>query len=790
MLNTNKQSGILQSNLALQQKLKDRKAFQMFLDKPEHVTCDAPRGHLVKETPIQQFGAMFKDTFQDAKNLGVALKDGKSNDHSLGRMNDLGMKVGGGLIAAALMGKRATTNKKLMEIAGFGTFFSVMSLWPKVAIDLPTKLRFGFNPHQKYVDSQGRKKAFFQDNQYLPWDVWSKEDINKVADKMKVPTDLKDREEFTKEKMRTVALQDNTLWMLTAGFATPLLTSLACNRIEEGMRVPVANLVLLNVARQAKNNEASVAKLVQSAALFGAQDKQMQAIVDSLRKGTMPENIVDELGEIFNLTKVVKNGAFKDKLAGTCGGKGAAKDLVDKIFTKTFVFEDSALLKHITEGATEEEAKEALEALKGAKDSTLENVIKGIQGNRAATSLGDQPEWVKKLVGLMEDDEQLASFEKQAFGYDKDTLKRGADILEDIYSSGVKPAQAQMRLFARYSKSLEHVSGEKYNMTTRALVKALGLSGKDIQTIRNSSEASASNTIQELISKKLVEIAGDETKSSKFIKRLNREINKIDKGAGEGASKGKIAQKLGEITEAVTALFKKGFRFKGDTNEALKGTEMGRILQDGGLSELKLTAAKGEITAVNSTIVRIKNALELEKRIQDGTFMEKWNEIAKAHGINLGEAGGEDAVKKLARKIAWDTAYGGMMNKAYMDGNGGEFKTIIESTFPEAAKSAEWCKDTKNLIFGAVSIPYDSLNVAVQGVPQQNSIKFANLGETFTSVVKKQANQMYNDKKWMKVFGGMTIALVGITLVSQLFFGKVKNAELYEKKQDSFESGK
>ena len=247
--NTNNQSIIFKS-MDLQQKLQDRKVFDTYLSKTQsqRITCDKPRGHLVKENPIQMFGSMFVDTAKDVKNLGEAITNGTSNDHELGRMNDLGMKLGGALIAAGLMGTKATTNKKLMELFGFGTFFSVMSLWPKVAIDLPTYLMHGFNPHQKYMDSQGRKKQFFQDNQYLPWDVWTKEDINKVADRMGVPKNMKDREEYTKEKMRTIALHGNTLWMLSAGLATPLFNSLISNRIENAIEVTTANRYLKSIA--------------------------------------------------------------------------------------------------------------------------------------------------------------------------------------------------------------------------------------------------------------------------------------------------------------------------------------------------------------------------------------------------------------------------------------------------------------------------------------------------------------------------------------------------------------
>ena len=40
------------------------------------------------------------------------------------------------------------------------------------------------------------------------------------------------RREFIQEKMRKIALQNNTMWMLTAGFATPVMSALICNQTE------------------------------------------------------------------------------------------------------------------------------------------------------------------------------------------------------------------------------------------------------------------------------------------------------------------------------------------------------------------------------------------------------------------------------------------------------------------------------------------------------------------------------------------------------------------------------
>ena len=72
---------------------------------------------------------------------------------------------------------------------------------------------------------------------------------------------------------------------------------------------------------------------------------------------------------------------------------------------------------------------------------------------------------------------------------------------------------------------------------------------------------------------------------------------------------------------------------------------------------------------------------------------------------------------------------------------------------------------------------------------KSHGIRFADYGESVLNTFKKQINQMHNDRRWMKLFGGATIALLGITFISQLFFGKVKDEHLYQRKEnnDTFE---
>ena len=129
-----------------------------------------------------------------------------------------------------------------MEFVGLGSFFASMALWPKIAIQLPAYLIHGFNVQQQYEDSFGRKKPFYQDPQFLPWDLYADDEINKIGDRLGVPKNIPNRREYIQEKMKKIAIQNNTLWMLTAGFATPIMSALICNALEKPLAKPLAKM--------------------------------------------------------------------------------------------------------------------------------------------------------------------------------------------------------------------------------------------------------------------------------------------------------------------------------------------------------------------------------------------------------------------------------------------------------------------------------------------------------------------------------------------------------------------
>ena len=187
-----------------------------------------------KLLPSRIFGSPIeyvKDIKKDIVNIGRAA-NGQANDHELGRINDIALKLGSLAIASYLFVKNPLKLSKSMEFVGMGTFLGSMALWPKIALQAPIKARTGVDIHQKYIDSEGRKKMLFLDPQYDLTDLYSREDLDRMGRKLKVSKNLPDRDNFIKQRAKKTAVQANTLWMLSAGFASPVMSALACNALE------------------------------------------------------------------------------------------------------------------------------------------------------------------------------------------------------------------------------------------------------------------------------------------------------------------------------------------------------------------------------------------------------------------------------------------------------------------------------------------------------------------------------------------------------------------------------
>lgn len=270
-------------------------------------TAISPKGRLVHENPIQAAKSSVKGLGKDVVNLTKALKNGESDDHSLGKLNDLGMKLGGIGIASYLFTRRNTPKAKVMEFIGLGAFFSMMNLWQKIFIATPLKLRFGVDINQKYIDSQGRRKELGQDNQYKP-NLRTKEEKDQLADRMHLPKDMEFRGEYAEEKERRITLQGRTLNMLTAGVATPVLTALLCNRIEKYIDAPLTKYELDKAGEKAKH----IRDVANKKAANPLYAKKNEEILKSVMKkpGAVDDDMFKKLADALNPATMVENGKF------------------------------------------------------------------------------------------------------------------------------------------------------------------------------------------------------------------------------------------------------------------------------------------------------------------------------------------------------------------------------------------------------------------------------------------------------------------------------------------------
>lgn len=347
------------------------------------------RGYLVSDSPLNAPKEFVRDTVYTTKALADGVR-GKANDHQLGKLNDLGLKIGGLAIATYLMTKKSTPKAKLMEFIGFGTFLLSMKLWPKLALELPARLVHGFNYRKKYVDDQGRKKEVGLDPNYMPFDLYrgerKSEDLNVIGDRMGIRKDLVNRQEAVKDQMRKISVQNNTLWMLTAGIATPIMTALACNKAEEYI-TPLAekysnkkvNKEIDEVYEYLTNPSSEKASAFESSKLGGKTAPKTETVVNELQKqrilkGEDVTRLSETLADGFNAEmKAAANEDIRRIIGGEkyITNQRTAKGLANELHTM-IAKGDSALAGKITPDKIEQAVAQG--TIRGAVRNLLTSV--------------------------------------------------------------------------------------------------------------------------------------------------------------------------------------------------------------------------------------------------------------------------------------------------------------------------------------------------------------------------------------------------------------------------------
>ncbi len=704
---------------------------------------------LVDENIFQSAASALKDSGKDVYNFSKAIKTGEITDNNLGRINDLGMKLGSLLIASYLALNSKTKTDAAMKFVGGGAFLASMSLWPKIFINTPAKLIHGVDVDKKYISAQGDKKDLYLDNQYIVWDI----------------TGIKEED---REKHRMVALQNRTLNLATVAFGAPLMTSLIGN---------VAQPFVYN--KIVEHNYKKASKLMKNPKTFGEYIQNSQSLpidsqsLDKLFKsyekaGKSPDKqMFEQLSKMFNFASLADVVKDKDDI-----------NILKEFSTNRVVeqFQDLYQQKAVVRTSSLENILQDFEIANDITDDFEEAAMMGKKARKAklsqqSSSLSDDK--IKQIINDLGENPTISKT-KEVLTEHNFTTKQIDEIVSNkqlrLDSNGFyetvkkynKTVFSKMRgNIKAYLDALNPIAGSKYeSITTKTfndsmtnLIKKLDIkysSKNSNNTLKGLKDSSVDETI-EILSNIFKNAVGKTKTKDEYIDLL----------------KNITGEPISDLTDLIDNFSKESYLNalapkKGieSLDKAIFGT-----IEPSAQDPTKKIFSKGGVV---STFVNYINCKKLDllsvkvKPIICANFERRLKEDPdfKKHGSQLID---------MMRKIAYD-------GTASLRQNSGFTKDV--NLYQKAIKilfDKESFKDEEKVMPGIRTIVGE-----LQEFSGTNKENFFRAG-SFATLMKQQATKLYNDKSWLRKFGKMAIILSISTLLIQPFFGKVKNPDNQKK---------
>ena len=604
-----------------------------------------PKGHIVKDGIMSAPAVFVDDLAYDMKALKAAWK-GEANDHQLGRLNDLGMKLGGLGIASYLFTIKKSPVKKGMEFVGLASFFASMTLWPKLFLELPARMIHGFNPFMRYEDSQGRKKPFFQDNQYLPFDMLSDKQINKIGNRNRIPKYMPNRRDAIQEKTRQIALQNNTMWMLTAGFATPVMSSLICNKLEPYvenvysyfMNKKVDDILLDFSAAQKKYRPVGI-------------ERDVNSLLEMYKGRVVDEKIIGNIAAALTqeLNPKVEAGMKADLMRMFGGDKYNVSDLQIKPLIKamTETVKKSANSDVINQNLTKiiptveqvnglfapvsgkQMDAQGLKKIADELATLIENNLDKLRNEGVRINRNLHKNIIKNLYGKSELDGPLMSV----------LTNSPTSILDDNAQNIIRKIAAQMTAFCAENNALSMYSfkklasaadtskGKFWNDVAKPIIDILKITPEELENTRYDRLL-----VAKLLNSKMAAIASDNQMYDQIIKAAAANLAKINNNVKPDDLNGKYIKQL-EMSYDVAA---KAFNSLGLTKTVEKlvgknGCEVGSLL---GISR---SFVSDNLMNVRNSFARFFNAMNFYKAVANDPNLNFANKIYDMNGNVTGE---------------------------------------------------------------------------------------------------------------------------------------------------------
>ena len=476
-----------------------------------HVKAYRPRGHIIESSPFSIKSAIKNDA--DAVKYFCDGIKGYGNDYSIGRINDVAIKLSGLGIAGMLATSQGSPLKKGMEFVGLLCWLGAMSLWPKLAINTPIKHLKGVDLDMEYVTSRGHKKRFYNDPQFICWDMISDSDMDKMGDKLGIPRNIKNRRKAIENKARQVAVQGNTLALLTAGFATPLIASLAADQLGKHALYPL----------MMKTTNAQAEKLAKQLSLNINNlvfDKSAEAFIDKELPATISPKTMNGIKKMFmDMTEdTILHKNIKNTLDKIFGGKNIEKieiPLDDKLLkkiiseydkTNSFKVDIKSIIQELAEkysGKLDGVSMKKFVSALGEK-MILEGAISAEANPTVETTITKMLSAAKTytLAAPETTVEQLRNLSKLILTYDSKVHKLFTNGFEKCVWNGAVSLCA-----------------DTWQKMPEEIVKALDLDSKTLQQLSNSPSTDAAYGI---LSKSIDKIVGDKKLYDKVIQKLGK----------------------------------------------------------------------------------------------------------------------------------------------------------------------------------------------------------------------------------------------------------------------------
>ncbi len=803
-------------------------------------------GKLVRNTIFDMPSEMFKDFKYDLRALKHSVK-GEANDHELGRLNDFGMKLGGLAIASYLFTKKQTPKTKLFEFIGLASFFGAMNLWPKLFLQLPAYLIHGVNIRQKYEDNYGRKKMFYQDHQFIPWDLYSDKEIDKIGDRLGVPKNIPNRRDFIQEKMRKIALQNNTMWMLTSGFSTAIMSALICFGLEDAVAKyqgnkldKKADMLLSNFTQEIgkydfSKNETELKNLLSENTGKPVTKDLVQSIKTNLSEGldfVTASSVETDLNDMFGrLDRFNFAPETLDKVREVLKTNLDDLKLSENELKQILPDNESILDKFTTSGLMQDNVRDFSEHSKLIQKMMDENIAKFIANNPDNPNARKLDFYMKKLVHSNNDADSklLAAFKlKPSTVLTENMVKSLEEISTTLNQFKAKNAVLDRFAFIKVAQAPETILANQWNGISQDLLKTLKFTPEEIQLARIDR-----TVVGDLLRNKLEAIASNDEEYANVVEALQKKLSSLQTGMSplESAKDGNSSnyQNLVNTTfnEAADSLRKSKME---KTAESIAGySDTSRT----SLKDLQLGFVTDRIKGVKSSFYRLLNTLDLYHRISKLENVDQLNstmprevkeELVELCKQTLIDGHNSDyAVKFYSERNpevnphieAWDldaqrefysqieVKNGKVVNKYLGTHQPHEVVELSnDKNFFEAAMKLMYDgdihPDTMSKIKDSVFIEdfmnyrrdvlnfigsdryFAKFNHLVNGneVKSSSELKFLLMGCAPDEMFSKLCNQSFNGSKWFKMFGKLGAGLIGVTVLSQFFMGRMKTPKV------------